>query len=301
MSVLKYQSDDELVRVMDEWVRNFFPPNVVKNERNVTLIGDRCVQKYGLVSISGLTEAAHELGAAHLDLVLQPKELTPAEKAAAAAKKAEERMQRDYMDSIKPQESFDEKVKRDAAKRQAEEWVRGQEKARGQLGAAILDYKCYKLNHTDITGSETVQRDLKTIRVPAHDGKGVDGKNTDYHRDVVLGSRSDSRTSRSPEGGRRSSGCPACKREVRTASGQTERQKSRLVITGIGTGRPKLGGSPHSAGRTTASAACPVLSSPVGNGTADVIRLEPGVRPRGTRKEKHSAITPIPANSLLTS
>jgi hypothetical protein len=84
------------------------------------------------------------------------------------------------MDSIKPQESFDEKVKRDAAERQAEEWVRGQEKARGQLGAAILDYKCYKLNHTDITGSETVQRDLKTIRVPAHDGKGVDGKNTDY-------------------------------------------------------------------------------------------------------------------------
>ena len=72
MSVLKYQSDEELIRVMDEWVRNFCPPNVVKNERNVTLIGDRCVAKYGLVSISGLTEAAHELGAANLELIPEP-------------------------------------------------------------------------------------------------------------------------------------------------------------------------------------------------------------------------------------
>jgi hypothetical protein len=43
-----------------------------------------------------------------------------------------------------------------------------------------MDYQCYGLGRVDITGSEMVQHDLKTIRVPAHDGKGVDGKNFDY-------------------------------------------------------------------------------------------------------------------------
>lgn len=96
------QSNDEIIRVFDDWTRNFCPPNVVKNAKNAQLIAEHCFKKHGIVTISGLTEAAHELGAAHLDLIPEPKKPTQAEIAA----KSEAKMRKDYADSIPSQSTL---------------------------------------------------------------------------------------------------------------------------------------------------------------------------------------------------
>jgi hypothetical protein len=158
--------------------RNFCPSNLVKDglsgTKNAELIVGRCLQKHGILTISGMTEAAVELGAAHA-LISEPpapKVKTADELAAAEIAK----QHRDHMDSIRPQESFDAKVARDKQKRQAAEWAKGQEQARAQLGAAILDYACYRgPNQADVLATEAVQRELKKVRVPAQSARTSNG------------------------------------------------------------------------------------------------------------------------------
>jgi hypothetical protein len=174
------QTSNEVILVADDWFRNFCPPNLVKDgpegTKNAELIMGRCLQKHGMVTAGRLTEAALA-AAGKLAIIPEPKQPTQEEKAAIFQKREFVRIQKEQAENSVP---FEERVAKEKAKREADAWVKGQEQARAQLGVAILDYKCYGLNHTDITGSEMVQRDLKTIRVPAHDSKGIDGKNFDY-------------------------------------------------------------------------------------------------------------------------
>jgi hypothetical protein len=170
MSVLKYQSDDELLRVMVEWVTNFFPPNVVKNERNVQLIGDRCVAKYGFVSIIGLTEAAHELGAANLELIPQPKPLTALEHANLLAEKAAKAQARDLAQSKRDQlanseSAFFERVKNAEKAKAIKEEADKQASAEKELEVTIDGYQAYLASGKgiDISTTSMVKADLKTI------------------------------------------------------------------------------------------------------------------------------------------
>jgi len=101
-----YQSDDGLILVADEWLRNFCPPNLVKDgadgAKNAELVLGRCIQVHGMLTISGLNEACQELAAAgQLSLAALPTEPTQAELEAIADKKSEERMHRDYLESKK--------------------------------------------------------------------------------------------------------------------------------------------------------------------------------------------------------
>jgi hypothetical protein len=103
------QTSNELIRVADEWFRNFCPSNLVKDgpsgTKNAELILGRCLQKYGILTISGMTESAHELGPeGKLTLIPEPKEPTQAEIAA----KLEAKMRRDYLDSLKPQHTLEQ-------------------------------------------------------------------------------------------------------------------------------------------------------------------------------------------------
>jgi hypothetical protein len=78
------QSNDEVLRLFDEWGRNFAPANLVQNEKNAGLLAEYVLEKYGLVSISYLNEAAKALSAAG-KLALIPT-LTPVQKQAEASK-----------------------------------------------------------------------------------------------------------------------------------------------------------------------------------------------------------------------
>ncbi len=121
------QTNDEMLRVADEWFRNFCPPNLVKDgpsgKKNAELIMERCLQKYGgILTISGMTEAVHELGAAHLDLIPEPKQLTQEEKAAIFQQREFERIQKEQLENAVPFQgrmAAAEKAKKDAEKEKA--------------------------------------------------------------------------------------------------------------------------------------------------------------------------------------
>lgn len=181
-NTMALQSNDEVIRVADEFFRNFCPQNLVKDgpqgSTNAQLIAERCFRKHGILTISNMAEAAYELGTeGKLALIPEPKTLTRDEQAAIFQKKEFVRIQRETAENAVP---FSERVAAEKTKREADEWAKGQEKARAELGLVIMNYQCYGINHVDIGASEMVQKYLKGIRVPAHDGKGVDGKSTDY-------------------------------------------------------------------------------------------------------------------------
>jgi hypothetical protein len=161
-----FQSNEEIIRVMDEWVRNFCPPNVVKNAKNAQLIAEYCLKKHGVLTISGLTEAAHELGAAHLELVPPP----PAPKVKTADELAAEEHERqylDYLESVKPQPNFEDRVKAEQAKRQTAEATKAQADAKGQIELAIAGYQCYRVNGAGIdhAATEVIQKELRGVGV----------------------------------------------------------------------------------------------------------------------------------------
>jgi hypothetical protein len=164
------QSQEDILRTADDWFRNFCPSNLVKDglsgTKNAELIMGRCLQKHGVLTISGMTEAAHELGPEG-KLVLIPEPPAPKVKTADELAAAEiAKQHRDYMDSIRPQESFDAKVARDKQKRQAAEAAKAQTDAKDALAVAISGYQCYRLNGAgiDYVATETVQRELRTVK-----------------------------------------------------------------------------------------------------------------------------------------
>ena len=156
------QSNDEVIRICDEWARNFCPPNVIPNENNAKLIVEHCFAKHGIVSISGLSQSAQDLGAA-LDLVPEPPKLTPQQKLEQAAAKEQARQRKDYLDSIRQQESFEDRVRVDEAKKKSEKATKDQADAKNQLELAVAAYQAYGLGRVDYLATETVQKDLRGV------------------------------------------------------------------------------------------------------------------------------------------
>jgi hypothetical protein len=154
------QSLDEVLRLVDEWFRVYKPENVVTNKKNATLLVDTCLTKFGLISISYLTETAEAI-AGQLDLTPAPVAKTSEQLAADEIA----RQHRDYMESIKPQPDFHERAKQVQDKAQAEKNAKVQEDAMGQLAVAISGYQCYRINAggIDYSATELVQKELSTV------------------------------------------------------------------------------------------------------------------------------------------
>jgi hypothetical protein len=82
----------------------------------------------------------------------------------AAEKNA--KMHADYMKTIAPQESFDEKVARDKQKRLVEERAKAQSTAKGDIELAISGYECYRENGfgVDYATTDAMRRELRTVK-----------------------------------------------------------------------------------------------------------------------------------------
>jgi hypothetical protein len=159
------QSNEEMLRIADEWIRNFRPSNLVPSTKNAELILTQCLKTSGVISISGMTEAAHAI-AAQLELIPTP----PAPKVKTADELAVEentKMFRDYVESVKPQESFEVRVRAETAKKNAEKLAKAQADAKGQLAVAIAGYQCYRTSGAgiDYGATEMVQKELRTVKV----------------------------------------------------------------------------------------------------------------------------------------
>ena len=165
------QTSNEVILVADDWFRNFCPSNLVKEgaegTKNAEAIISRCLSNHGVVTAGSLTEAAHELGAeGRLALIPEPKQLTPAERSAVEAKKAEARMQRDLLDSFKPQPNFEDRVKAEKAQREAEDASKQQAQAESAIKSAIDSYETYRgPNRVDFAKTESLRTQLRGIEV----------------------------------------------------------------------------------------------------------------------------------------
>ena len=171
------QTQDEVLRLFDEWGMHYAPSNVIQNEKNAKLLADYVFKTYGLMSITYLSLAVSAL-ASQLDLVPEPKQLTPEEKAAIFQKREFARIQKEQLENSKP---FSERVKAENAKRLAEEETKRQADAKGALAIAISGYQCYKTNGSgvDYTTTELMQKELSAVVSRSPNGQ------RDYVRNLV--------------------------------------------------------------------------------------------------------------------
>ena len=113
------------------------------------------------MTISALQAADKELGD---QLYRTPKPKLKSANELAAEENA--KMHRDFMKSIAPQPSFEEKVQADKKKRLAAEAAKAQTDAKGRIALAISGYQCYRENGSgvDYTATEMVQNELRTVK-----------------------------------------------------------------------------------------------------------------------------------------
>ncbi len=156
------QSNEEVIQLFDEYGRGFAPSDLIQNEQNAKALLDYALGKYGRVSISYLIEAEKTLGV-QLQRVKQP---TPAELRDAAAKKEQERMARDYRESIKQQPSFEERVKLEKAAQEAKAEEKRQQAAQSQINTLIDSYSInLGPGRLDLSRAEYFQDQLRQIKI----------------------------------------------------------------------------------------------------------------------------------------
>ncbi len=174
----------QVMKVFTEYERAFKATDLITSGKegvhNANLLLNYLMEYFGgVITIPNIIAAEQVLGA---KLFRTPPSvvLTAQEKLGIEAKKAQDHMDRDYIDSIKQQPVYDPKKVEQLAEN--EKWVKGQTTARNQLGSIIMDYKCnrYTGPGIDILKSEMVQAALRDIRVPAPPGKEIDDRKMDY-------------------------------------------------------------------------------------------------------------------------
>lgn len=138
------QSTEELIRVADEWLRNFCPSNLVidgpEGMKNGELIIGRCLQRYAdILTISGMTETVRELAAeGKLALIPEPKVPTQAERAAEFRRKEFVRIQKEQEENRIP---FQDRVKAaEKAKQDKEKATQQQASAKSKRDSLIADF-----------------------------------------------------------------------------------------------------------------------------------------------------------------
>jgi hypothetical protein len=168
------QTIEEVKRVVSDWGHQFCPSDMVHNQKNAELLTEYCITQFGTITAGGLTHAYNALRD-KLDLIAPPPSAPKLSTDELAAQEIA-RQHADYMKSIAPQPNFQDRVKAETVKREAEKNAKIQADSKAALGQAILNYQCYRENGSgaDVTTTEMVQKDLRTLAV--RDAKG----NIDY-------------------------------------------------------------------------------------------------------------------------
>ena len=156
------QSNTEVMRIAKDWEELYAPENLIRDARTASLLVEWVLAQEGIVSFSGFNHAVAALGAQ----VLYPDAPSPKVKSADELAAEENlKMHADYMRSIAPQPSFEDRVKAEANKRAAEKAAKAQVDAKGQLALAISGYQAYKKNAggLDYPTTEMVRRELNAV------------------------------------------------------------------------------------------------------------------------------------------
>jgi hypothetical protein len=157
------QETHEVIRLFDEWGRNFAPKDFVQNQRNGKMMIDYVMKTYGIVSISYLIATEKALGA-QLDRTPPEKVPTLDEKAAEFQKREFTRHQKDQLENSEA--AFFERAKRAEEAKRLEKEAKEQADAAVQINNEILRYECYRgPNQIDHGKSDGFRKDLLRIEV----------------------------------------------------------------------------------------------------------------------------------------
>jgi hypothetical protein len=156
------QSHAEIYRIAKDWEELYAPANLIRDTRTASLLVEWVLANEGIASFSGFNHGVAALGAQVLYPDAPPPKVKSAEQIAA---EGNAKMFKDYQDSLKPQPSFDERVKAETAKRAAEQAAKAQVDAKGQLALAISGYQAYKKNAggLDYPTTEMVRREVNAV------------------------------------------------------------------------------------------------------------------------------------------
>lgn len=161
------QSKDEIIRIFDEWGRQYAPSNLIQSEKNATLLADYVLKTYGIVSITYLSEAMNAL-APQLDWIPQPKPKTQEELAREFEAREFQRIQKEKADNEK---GFEHNQKMAVEARKAQE-ARRQEAAQNSIEELIGNYSVNAgPGRIDHAKSEAGRKTLRGIKVKGKDGK----------------------------------------------------------------------------------------------------------------------------------
>lgn len=165
-----YQSKEEILRVFDEWGRNFAPSNFIQNEKNAKLLADYVLSKYGLVSISYLNEAVKTL-TSQLDWVPQMTAKTLEDQAAKFAAREAKRIEREklennskWLDEARAKADHD-KEREKVAKMQADY------KTRLESLIGMFAVNSSIPGRVDYSRTNSLKEKFSKVRVPGKDGK----------------------------------------------------------------------------------------------------------------------------------
>src|ERR1700747_1039688 len=126
---MKVQTIEEVKRIAADWAANQNPADLMPTEKNAVMLVNYCIDNFGVVIASNLMKAYNALRDT-LDIVPPA---APPKTADELAREEVAPQHSDYMNRIKPQESFDARVAADKAKRQTAEAKKKQEDAKKQL------------------------------------------------------------------------------------------------------------------------------------------------------------------------
>jgi hypothetical protein len=160
---MSLQTQEEVLRLFDEWGRNFAPKDFIQTHRNGQMMIDYVMKTYGIVSISYLIATEKALGA-QLDR-------TPPEKVPTLEEKSVEFQKREFIRHQKEQSenseaAFFERAKRAEEAKRLEQEAKEQADAEVQINNEVLRYECYRgPNQIDHGKSDSLRKDLLKIEV----------------------------------------------------------------------------------------------------------------------------------------
>jgi hypothetical protein len=157
------QSREEMSRIWTDWKSLYAPKNFIDDDNSQVLLADFVVTHYGGVpSFTALNAAVVALASQ----VLTP-EPTPAQIEADLAAKANARQRREYLDSLKPQETLEQQKLSQKRIRQTQKAVNEKElkSINSLIDHEINGYVVGHANgHTDYAKTNYGQADLRVVR-----------------------------------------------------------------------------------------------------------------------------------------
>jgi hypothetical protein len=156
-----YQSNEEIIRVVAEWLGNYAPKDLFQNAHNTKTLADYVLANHGIVSITNLTEAEATLRG-QLQYTLKPTPKTPEQ----LADEQRQRWMKQHADALNENAHESTVQKRIEAKIAADKAEKEQAVAEATISGEINRFEVYRgPGRVDYGRTELLQVQLRKLEV----------------------------------------------------------------------------------------------------------------------------------------